>query len=117
MSSVSSLLILRFFLDLREWNAHPNGTSQTRDLGPCSSFKAAVRKISNAIIEDLGDPEHEALFASQATSSGSVSGQALRATASEAENTGSFPTVDLVEFPWATGGLDHIEDIRGNITV
>jgi hypothetical protein len=28
------LLVLRFFLDLRDLNAYLNGTSQTRDLGP-----------------------------------------------------------------------------------
>jgi len=108
---VSSILVLRFFLDLREWNAHPNGTSQTQDLPTCSSWKAAVRTLSNAIIEDLGDPEDEALFASQATSPGSVSRQVLRPTASDAENDDSFPTVNLEEFPWAAGRLGDGEEI------
>jgi len=103
--SVSVILVLRFFLDLREWNAHPNGTSQTKDLSPCSSWKAVARKLSHAIIKDLGDPEDEAMFASQATSHGSVSRQVLRPTASDAENNDLFPTVTLEEFPWATGRL------------
>ncbi|KAF8518265.1 hypothetical protein BU17DRAFT_66507 [Hysterangium stoloniferum] len=114
VSSVSMILILRFFLDLRERNAHPNGTSQTRDLEPCSSFRAAMRKFSNAIIEDLGDPEDGSLFASQTTHSGTVSGQALRPSAGEAENNDSTPAVNLEEFPWAAGRLDHIEGETGN---
>jgi len=102
---VSSILVLRFFLDLREWNAHPNGTLQTKDLSPRSSWKAVARKLSNSIIEHLGDPEDEALFASQGTSPGSVSRQVLRPTASDAENNDSFPTVNLEEYPWAAGSL------------
>jgi len=111
---VSVILVLRFFLDLREWNAHPNGTSQTKDLSPCSSWKAVAWKLSHAIIEDLGDPEDEAMFASQATSPGSVSRQVLRATASDAENNDLFPTVNLEEFPWATGRLGGGEIGRGD---
>jgi len=102
---ISVILVLRFFLDLRQWNTHPNGTSQTRDLTPCSSWKAVARKFSNSIIEHLGDPEDEALFASQATNPGSVSRQVLRPTASDAENNNLYPTVNLEEFPWAAGRL------------
>jgi len=111
---VSVILVLRFFLDLREWNAHPNGTSQTKDLSPCSSWKAAARKFSSAIIEDLGDPDDDALFASQATSPGSVSRKVLRPTASDAENDDSFPTVNMEEFPWAGGRLSGGEIGRGD---
>jgi len=61
--------------------------------GPDSSWKAVAWKFSNAIIEGLEDLEDEALFASQATSPGSVSGQVLRPTASHAENNDSFVKV------------------------
>ncbi|KAF8523964.1 hypothetical protein BU17DRAFT_63599 [Hysterangium stoloniferum] len=118
VSSVSTLLVLRFFLDLREQNAHPNGTSQTGELAPpYSSFKAAVRKFSNGIIEDLGDPEDEALFASQAMSSRKVFGQVLRPSATEAENNDSSTAVNLEEFPGTAGRLDHPEAGIGNNTV
>jgi len=114
---VSSIQFLRFFLDLREWNAHPIGTLQTNDLPTCSSWKAASRKFSNAIIEDLGDPQDETLFASQATSPGSFSRQVLRPTASDAENNDSLPAVNLKEFPWATGRLGGAEARTENKTV
>jgi len=97
---VSLILILRFFLDLREWNAHQCGTSQTRDLAPCSSFMAAARKLSNSIIEDLGDPEDEALFTSHATS-GIASRQVVRPTA----------------FPWPPGRSDAAEAMTVNNAV
>ncbi|KAF8512458.1 hypothetical protein BU17DRAFT_69224 [Hysterangium stoloniferum] len=74
-------------------------TPDTRDLEPCSSFKAPVKKFSNAIIEDLGDLEDEALVTSRATNSGSVAGQPLRPSASEAENNHPY-TMVLLEF-WA----------------
>jgi len=73
---VSALLVLRFFLDLRDRNAHPNGTSQTRDLATFSSFKAAARNISDAVVEDLRDPEDDACVASQAICDGSVASRA-----------------------------------------
>ncbi|KAF8518830.1 hypothetical protein BU17DRAFT_66223 [Hysterangium stoloniferum] len=111
VSSISILLVLRFFLNLREWHAHRNGTPRTRDLTPCSLYKATVRNFSNAIIDELGDPEDEALFASQAMM---VSGQLLRQSVSEAENNDSHPIVNLEEFPWA---LDHEEGRHGNNTV
>jgi len=114
---VSALLVLRFFLDLREQNAHPNGTSQTKELTHCSSFKAAARKISNGIIEDLGDPEDEALFASQAPSSGRVSREVLRHTASEGERHDSSPWGNVLEFSWVARGLVNVEDIGGNKAV
>ncbi|KAF8527133.1 hypothetical protein BU17DRAFT_61768 [Hysterangium stoloniferum] len=109
VSSVSVILFLRFFLDLCQLNAHPNGTSQTKHLEPCPSFKAAARRILNTIIEDLGDPEDEALFASQARS---VSGQVLRPSA----GNDSSPAVNLQEFPWAgvAGILDNVEAETGN---
>ncbi|KAF8518655.1 hypothetical protein BU17DRAFT_66286 [Hysterangium stoloniferum] len=103
---VSVILVLRFFLDLREQNVHPNGTSQTKDEAPCSSLKAAAWKFSNAIIEDLGDPEDEQFVGSQVTGSGTVSERVLRPTASDAENKDSSAAVDLVEFPWAAGRLE-----------
>ncbi|KAF8512455.1 hypothetical protein BU17DRAFT_69221 [Hysterangium stoloniferum] len=92
------ILVLRFFLDLREQNVHPYGTSQTRDEAPCSSLKAAARKFSNAIIEDIGDPEDEQFFGSQATRFGTVSGRVLRPAASDAENNDSSPAVNLEVF-------------------
>ncbi|KAF8527142.1 hypothetical protein BU17DRAFT_61775 [Hysterangium stoloniferum] len=106
---VSVILFLRFFLDLRQLNAHPNGTSQTKHLEPCPSFKAAARRILNTIIEDLGDPEDEALFASQARS---VSAQVLGPLA----GNDSSPAVNLEEFPWAgvAGILDNVEAETGN---
>ncbi|KAF8510639.1 hypothetical protein BU17DRAFT_69974 [Hysterangium stoloniferum] len=103
---ISILLVLRFFLDLRERNAHLIGTSHSWDVGPYSSFKAVAGKISNRIIEDLGDLEDEVLFTSPATSSWAVSGQVLHPSNSKAENNDSTPAVDLGEFPWAGGRLE-----------
>jgi len=124
--SVTYLLVLRFFLDLRERNAHLNGTSRTRDLAPLSSFKVAARSISNAIIEGLGDPKDEALFVNRASDE-NVSGPALHpsandaenndSSANEADNNDSSPTVNLVEFPWAAGDLDQRAGIQSNSTV
>ncbi|KAF8530248.1 hypothetical protein BU17DRAFT_60011 [Hysterangium stoloniferum] len=94
---VSALLALLFFLDLCDRNAHPNATSQTRDQAIISSFNAAARNISDAIIEDLGDPE-----------------DALRR--SEAERKELSPTVDLVEFPWAAGNLEQLRGLQRNTT-
>ncbi|KAF8509354.1 hypothetical protein BU17DRAFT_70455 [Hysterangium stoloniferum] len=114
--SVSTLLILRLFLDLRERLAHPNGIFQTREPELLSSFKAAIWNISNAVIEDLGDPENDDLFASQTTSDESASRQALPAT-TEADNNDSPSTVNPVEFLSVTGDLDEREGIQGTITV
>ncbi|KAF8508594.1 hypothetical protein BU17DRAFT_70771 [Hysterangium stoloniferum] len=108
--SVSALVVLRFFLDLRDRNAHQNGISRTKDMAPCSLFKAAARKMSNAIIGDIGDPEDEVLFTSQ-TSYGNVSGQLLGPSAGEAGTNNSSSTVSLQEFPWAAGRLDDMEAI------
>jgi len=74
-------------------------------------------KKSNAIIDDLGDPEDEALFPSQATSLGRVSGQVLHPSVREPENNDSSSAVNLLEFPWAAGGLDHVDQITGRSTV
>ncbi|KAF8512457.1 hypothetical protein BU17DRAFT_69223 [Hysterangium stoloniferum] len=98
LAFVSVILDLRFFLDLRDRNAHQNGTSQTRDEALCSSFKAAAQKFSNAIVDDLGDPDDEQFVGSQATSSGTVSGRVLRPAASDAENNDSSPAVNLEVF-------------------
>ncbi|KAF8523288.1 hypothetical protein BU17DRAFT_63862 [Hysterangium stoloniferum] len=90
-SCVTTILVLRFFLDLRVRNAHRNGTAQTMNLASLSSFNVVTRCIGNSIIEVLGDPEEEALFVSQATSDGNVSVQAVHPIPSEAEHTDSFP--------------------------
>ncbi|KAF8522614.1 hypothetical protein BU17DRAFT_86885 [Hysterangium stoloniferum] len=103
---MSALLALRCFLEIRARNTQPDATSgsPTTDLASFTSFKEAVWKISQGIIEDLGDPED----GNQGTNDGSVSTQTLRPAASEAEIKQALPTVDLLEFPWAAGSLDRI---------
>ncbi|KAF8512465.1 hypothetical protein BU17DRAFT_69231 [Hysterangium stoloniferum] len=113
---VSVILVLRFFLDLREQNAYQNGTFHTRDEEPCSSFKAAAGKFSNAIIEDLGDPEDEQFVGSQVTGSGSVLGRVLRPTASDAANKDSSAAVDFVDFPWVARILEDAKAPTGTDT-
>ena len=83
---------MQFFLELCNCNAHLNGSSQIRDLESVSSFKAVIQNISNAIIEDLGDPENEVLFTSQATSHrSSMTAQASQPMVDEVENSELTP--------------------------
>ncbi|KAF8528216.1 hypothetical protein BU17DRAFT_81468 [Hysterangium stoloniferum] len=79
--------------------------------------KAAAQKFSNAIIEDLGDPDDEQFVGSQATSSGTVFGRVLRPAASDAENNDSSPAVNLEEFPWAVGRVADAGARTGTDTV
>ncbi|KAF8512451.1 hypothetical protein BU17DRAFT_96241 [Hysterangium stoloniferum] len=115
-ASVSVILASRFFLDLHEQNSHANGTSQTKDEAPCSSFKAATRTFSNVIVEDLGDPEGNQFSGSQVTSSRIVSRRVLWQTTSDAENNDSSPAVNLEEFPWAAGRSEDAEPPTGTDT-
>jgi hypothetical protein len=54
--SVEGIMMSRLFLDLREWNARPNGSSSTTSRNPPTmSFRAATRRIGDAIVEDVDD--------------------------------------------------------------
>ena len=77
-----------------------------------SSFKAVIRSMSNAIIDDLGDPEHEALFIDQAMSRRpSIITQASQPVTSEVENSNVIPTINVEEFPWIAVAFNRIEEI------
>ncbi|KAF8512456.1 hypothetical protein BU17DRAFT_69222 [Hysterangium stoloniferum] len=69
---------------------------------PMPTQIAHLKQGTRHIIEDREEPEYEQFFGSQATTSGTVSRRALRPTASDAE---SFPAINPVEFPWASGRL------------
>ena len=55
--SLSVILICRFHLDLQRTHAHPN-SSDSRTIPSISlgSFRAAVRSIHDAVLEEFGDP-------------------------------------------------------------
>ena len=106
------MLVLRFFLELRKRNAHLNGSSRIRHLESVSSFKAVIQSISNAIIEDLGDPENEVLFTTQAASHRpSVTAQASQPMVAEVGNSELTHEINIEEFPWITGDFDRVEQL------
>ncbi|KAF8513668.1 hypothetical protein BU17DRAFT_68715 [Hysterangium stoloniferum] len=76
----------------------------------------ANSQFSNAIIEDLGDPEDEQFFSRQATSSGTVSGRVL-SLASDAEINDSSPAVNIEEFPGVARRSEDAEPRTGTDTV
>jgi len=76
---LSIILICRFFLDIRQRNDHPNGTSQSSQ--PVGSFHAVAQRIHTAVVEEFGDPSFE-----------------LR----DMDSHHKEAVVDLENFPWAT---------------
>jgi len=49
------ILFCRLFLELREADSRPNGSLDNSNQLPWSSFKAAIRKVDAAIIDEFGD--------------------------------------------------------------
>ena len=89
-----------------------NQSSRIRDLESVSSFKAVIQRISNGIIEDLGDPQNEALFTSQATShTPSVTGGVSQPVVGRVENSELTPEINMEEFPWITGDINGVEEL------
>ena len=102
---MSGILILHFFLDLRERHAHFNGTSQLGDLETVSPFMAVIHSISNAIVEDLGDPEYKSLFTIHITNhNSSITGEISQPIRNDSmENSNTVPSITIEEFPWVDG--------------
>ena len=89
-----------------------NQHSRIRDLESVSTFKAVIQRISNAVIEDLGDPENEALFTSQATShTPSVTALVSQPMVGEVETSELTPEITIEEFPWITGDFNRVEEL------
>ena len=53
-TSLSTIIICRFHLTLQERNQHPNG-SLTQPSAHLSSFRAAVKTVHNAVLDEFGD--------------------------------------------------------------
>ncbi|KAF8529681.1 hypothetical protein BU17DRAFT_79750 [Hysterangium stoloniferum] len=68
LSRIPQILILHFFLDLRERNIHPHGMSATTQPEPLNTFRAVVRNAGNSILEDFQDLEYEEFLAARSTS-------------------------------------------------
>ena len=70
-----------------------------------------MQSISNAIIEDAGDPAHESLFTSETMDhQPSVTAQASQPTMCEVENSDDIPMITIEEFPWIVEDFSRIEE-------
>jgi hypothetical protein len=89
-----------FILDMRQWNAHPNGT--THSPSAINSFHAAAQRAGAAVIEEFGDPLYnESLRESQ--SSREVSG-----SVGEPQSTGEG--IELADIHPQTQPTDLVVD-------
>jgi hypothetical protein len=71
---VGALIVCRFLLDIREFNAHLNGASNADHSPHLSKFQAAVRSAGNAIVEEFGDPLFNQPLSTQPEASATPSG-------------------------------------------
>ncbi|KAF8515973.1 hypothetical protein BU17DRAFT_67636 [Hysterangium stoloniferum] len=58
---ISTLLVCRFFLDVRELNSSCDAINSTNNL-VVTTFRAAVRSTGNSLIEDVGDAYYTGNF-------------------------------------------------------
>ena len=104
---LSVIIVCRFLLEIRQQNAHPNGTSQTHQASPINSFHAVAQHVGNSVVEEFGDS-----FFNESFSMPQPQGDTMELQDIIPRGQSEDGRVSLTEFPWATGDIGNLEEGR-----
>ncbi|KAF8574289.1 hypothetical protein K439DRAFT_1624441 [Ramaria rubella] len=97
---LSTIIICRFHLDLKQRNDHPNGSNTSHSL-PLGSFHAVTERIHRAVVDEFGDLSFNESFGTEGEQE-DIELQDMQFPSGAAE-------IDLQEFPWAGGDIGDEE--------
>jgi hypothetical protein len=103
-SSLSVIIVCRINLDLLARHAHPNGTTHSSPQ-PLRSFRAAPRRIHDAVMDEFGD---RSVIGTGTLETGISSSEEIEL---QDRHTSSADRIDLSEYPRAGRSLGELESI------